>query len=141
MLFFSLFPSLSIFLVPTVFPGSSHFPSTKCLSSVIWLSLRPQFSHTFLLHPSNFTLPAFTAECQPGSHCRLQGEGSQLPLQPNGETEGSEGEMMAGIGETGKQRNVEGKMGFLLVDAARKLGLAYLVDLHLQKTFHLYEQG
>lgn len=135
MLFFSLFPSLSIFLLPTVFPGSSHFPSTKCLSSVIWLSLRPQFSHT-----SFYILQILP--CQPLlQNARLQGEGSQLPLQPNGEIEGSEGETMAGIGETGKQRNVEGKMGFLLVDAARKLGLAYRVDLHLQKTFHLYEQG
>lgn len=48
---------------------------------------------------------------------------------------------MAGIGETGKQRNMEGKMGFLLPDVARNLGLAYLVGLHLQKTFHIYKQG
>lgn len=45
------------------------------------------------------------------------------------------------MGEIGKQRNVEGKVGFLLAEVARKIGLAYLVSLHLQKIFQIYEQG
>ena len=50
--------------------------------------------------------------------------------------------MMAGMGRTGKQRNTEGKVGFLLADAESKLVLAYLIALHLQKTvFCMYEQG
>lgn len=48
---------------------------------------------------------------------------------------------MAGMGKTEKQRNVEGKVGFLLADVPRKIGLAYLVSLHLQKIFQIYEQG
>lgn len=55
------------------------------------------------------------ASWDPTADCRDEAL-SQLPLQPNGETEGSKGEMMAAMGETGKQRNVEGKMGFLLAD-------------------------
>lgn len=48
---------------------------------------------------------------------------------------------MAGMGETEKQKNVEGKMAFLLADVARKLGLAYPTSLHLQEIFHICEQG
>lgn len=140
MLFFFLFPSLSIFPLPTVFPDSSYFPSTKCLFSVIWLSLRPQFSHTFLIF-FKFYLASLYCKMPARIPLQIAGQGSQLPLQPNGEPEGSKGEIMAGMGETEKQRNVEGKMTFLLADVARKLSLAYLVSLHLQEIFHIYKQG
>lgn len=105
-------------------------------SSLIWLSLRLQFSYILQILPAS--LYCRTPIRIPPVDCR----DSQLQLLPTRETEGSKAKMMAGMGQTGKWRNVEGKVGFLLADAASKLVLAYLVGLHLQKTaFCMYKQG